>query len=111
MESHAHLTWGLIEVTDIHRAAWYGARIVLRQVSPESQAIFDFILELYRSCSGNWAELIGPSVSEDDMRKFLTYAAAFLSNLGNYFVNTQLSPLLATYILMSLGLRGPKVRP
>ncbi|KAK4656561.1 hypothetical protein QC762_205370 [Podospora pseudocomata] len=31
------------------RVAWYGARIILEQVSPESRPIFDFILELYRA--------------------------------------------------------------
>ncbi|KAI1498306.1 peptidase family M49-domain-containing protein [Biscogniauxia marginata] len=42
--------------------------------SPESSAIFDFILELYHSYLGH-----------DSLRKFLTYAATFLSNVENYF--------------------------
>ncbi|KAK0643971.1 hypothetical protein B0T16DRAFT_191449 [Cercophora newfieldiana] len=57
------------------RAAWSGARIVLEQVSPESPTIFDFILELYRACSGNWESLIGPD-SREEFRRFLTFAQA-----------------------------------
>ncbi|KAI0113626.1 peptidase family M49-domain-containing protein [Nemania sp. FL0031] len=67
------------------RAAWLGTRIILRQVSPESLAIFDFILELYHTCSGNWDALVEPGATREDIDKFLTYAATFLSNIGNYF--------------------------
>ncbi|KAJ3521737.1 hypothetical protein NM208_g13157 [Fusarium decemcellulare] len=67
------------------RAAWYGTRIILLQVSPESPDIFDFILELHRTCSGDWRSLIGPDVSSEDLQAFLTYAATFLSNVGNYY--------------------------
>lgn len=68
------------------RAAWLGTRIVLQQVSPESRAIFDFILELYRSCSGDWHSLIGPDLDNENLQALLTYSATFLSNIGNYFV-------------------------
>ncbi|KAK4235370.1 peptidase family M49-domain-containing protein [Achaetomium macrosporum] len=68
------------------RAAWLGARIILNQVSPESPAIFDFILELYRVCGGNWDTLVASAdISRRDLQQFLTYAATFLSNIGNYF--------------------------
>ncbi|KAH6890266.1 peptidase family M49-domain-containing protein [Thelonectria olida] len=67
------------------RSAWFGARVILRQVSPESSTIFDFILELYHTCSGAWPSLIGPDVSSDDLQRFLIYAATFLSNVGNYY--------------------------
>ncbi|KAJ8131987.1 hypothetical protein O1611_g1639 [Lasiodiplodia mahajangana] len=66
------------------RAAWFGTRIILRQVSPESLAIFDFILELHRTCSGDWDALIEPGITREDLHKFLIYAATFLSNIGNY---------------------------
>jgi len=36
----------------ISRAALSGTRINLRQVSPESEGIYDFILALHRSCDG-----------------------------------------------------------
>lgn len=67
------------------RASWLGTRIILRQVSPESPSIFDFIIELYHSCDGDWSALVGPDVSEESIRGFLVYAATFLSNVGNYF--------------------------
>ncbi|KAI7781721.1 hypothetical protein LA080_014487 [Diaporthe eres] len=68
------------------QAAWYGARIIMRQVSPESNGIFDLIIELYRSCSGRWATFVDQGcVSEEELSAFLDYAALFLSNLGNYF--------------------------
>ena len=70
-------------------AAWQGTRIILRQVSPESLCIFDFILELYTSCSGNWDVLIVENwIEKEDCSALLDYAAIFLSNVGNYYVST-----------------------
>ena len=63
----------------------------MKQTSPESIDIFDLILELYAACSGNWqllAQEIG--VSDQEIDKFLDYAATFLSNLGNYHVREQI---------------------
>ena len=68
-----------------HRAAFTGTRITLRQVSPESEAIFDFIIELYKTSNGDWAPLQKTAgVSDDDLKYFLEYAAMFLGNCGNY---------------------------
>jgi dipeptidyl-peptidase-3 len=67
-------------------AAWLGTRIILRQVSPEASSIFDFIIELHHSCSGNWNSLIGDELNSDELQAFLTYMATFLSNIGNYYV-------------------------
>ena len=39
-------------------AAWSGARVTLQQVSPESPIFFDLIVELYRSCNGEWSVLL-----------------------------------------------------
>jgi dipeptidyl-peptidase-3 len=75
-------------------AAWLGSRIILRQVSPESLTIYDFILELYASCSGDWNIVIGPDITIEHMRQFLTYAATFLSNIGNYYVSSRRSLML-----------------
>ncbi|KAF2477130.1 peptidase M49, dipeptidyl-peptidase III [Lindgomyces ingoldianus] len=70
----------------LSRAAWHGTRIILRQVSPESIGIFDFILEVFASCSGNWDSLVEEaSISSGDLDTFLEYAATFLSNIGNYY--------------------------
>ncbi|KAL8936847.1 MAG: hypothetical protein Q9216_004714 [Gyalolechia sp. 2 TL-2023] len=72
------------------RAAWSGTRIILRQVSPEAIPIYDFIIELARSCqdqfSGSWADLASKfEVTYADMKSFLDYAARFLSNIGNFY--------------------------
>ncbi|KAK5015820.1 hypothetical protein LTR39_002412, partial [Cryomyces antarcticus] len=68
------------------RAAWLGTRIILRQVSPESTAIFDFILDLYRVCNGDWGKITAHAgVSAHEMQHFLEYAAVFLGNVGNYY--------------------------
>ncbi|KAF9883975.1 hypothetical protein FE257_002416 [Aspergillus nanangensis] len=68
------------------RAAWSGTRIILQQVSPEANGIFDFILALYQLCDGQWERLaIESGVEMDEVEKFLDYAAIFLSNVGNYF--------------------------
>ncbi|KAL8738204.1 MAG: hypothetical protein Q9181_000975 [Wetmoreana brouardii] len=70
---------------NISRAAFLGSRIVLRQVSPESEAIFDFIISLHKSCNGNWSKLQHDAGISDQARKeFLNYATQFLGNLGNY---------------------------
>lgn len=70
----------------LSRAAWSGTRIILRQVSPESISIFDFILELYESCHGNWEQItMSDGISGEDLEQFLRYAATFLSNIGNYY--------------------------
>lgn len=73
------------------KAAWSGTRIIHRQVSPESNGIFDFIMRLYEACKnsyrGDWNALANACrVSHADVNAFLEYAATFLSNMGNYYV-------------------------
>lgn len=80
------------------RAAWNGTRIILRQVSPEANGIFDFIMALHHSCDGNWEQLATETrVSVQEIEKFLNYAATFLSNVGNYFVRN----ILASWVNIS----------
>ncbi|KAH8427049.1 dipeptidyl peptidase III [Aspergillus melleus] len=68
------------------KAAWSGTRIILRQVSPEANDIFDFIMALYRDCDGVWERITeSGSVQPHELESFLDYAAMFLSNVGNYF--------------------------
>ena len=68
-----------------YRAAFLGYRIILRQVSPESEAIYDFIIALYESCNGDWSKLQTESkVSDQALQYFLQYATQFLGNAGNY---------------------------
>ncbi|KAI1345137.1 peptidase family M49 [Xylariaceae sp. FL0016] len=69
----------------ISRGAFEGSRIVARQISPESEAIFDFILALHKSCGGDWKGLQSKaSIPDNDMDSFFHYAAQFLGNNGNY---------------------------
>ncbi|KAI0412614.1 peptidase family M49-domain-containing protein [Xylaria grammica] len=93
------------------RAAWFGTRIILRQVSLESLAIFDFILELYGTCSSNWDTLVEPGVSAEDVRRFLTYAATFLSNVGNYFGSgdQKFVPAIDAGVLRKLAARSSRL--
>ncbi|KAI1809447.1 peptidase family M49-domain-containing protein [Poronia punctata] len=64
------------------RAAWSGTRIIFRQVSPESEAIFNLIMGLREFCGGKWDIFSDDDV---DVDAFLHYAATFLSNVGNYY--------------------------
>ncbi|KAL9941627.1 hypothetical protein D7B24_002678 [Verticillium nonalfalfae] len=69
----------------ISRASLAGNRIVLRQVSPESEAIYDLIISLHSSSGGDW-EALGKKagINETQLTQFLEYAAQFLGNSGNY---------------------------
>lgn len=86
--SFLYKNYTLILKIKFKRAAWHGTRIILRQVSPESSPIFDFIMELYRVCDGgDWKKLASKAkVSIKELRQFLEYAATFLGNIGNYYV-------------------------
>lgn len=67
------------------RASFTGTRITLRQVSPESENIFDFIVSVYKSCHGDWKSLqTQMDVNDSELTYFLEYAAQFLGNCGNY---------------------------
>ncbi|KAI1383202.1 putative dipeptidylpeptidase III [Hypoxylon trugodes] len=69
----------------ISRASFHGTRIVARQISPESEPIFDFILALHKTCGGDWKALQAKAgISDEDLGNFLQYAAQFLGNNGNY---------------------------
>ncbi|EME49997.1 hypothetical protein DOTSEDRAFT_68754 [Dothistroma septosporum NZE10] len=69
----------------ISRAALAGTRVNLRQVSPESEPIYDFILTLHKSCNGDWKRLSSNAgVSDEDLKQFLNFAAQFIGNTGNY---------------------------
>ncbi|CAK7230471.1 hypothetical protein SBRCBS47491_007596 [Sporothrix bragantina] len=69
----------------ISKASFAGNRIVLRQVSPESESIFDFILALNKTAAGDWPALAAKAgVEEAHLTAFLQYAAQFLGNCGNY---------------------------
>ena len=72
------------------RACWYGTRISLRQTSPEAVAIFEFILALYKVCKGRWDELAAMcGIPHAEVEAFMSYAAMFLCNLGNFYVSAR----------------------
>lgn len=72
----------------ISRASFHGTRIILRQVSPESEGIYDLILQAYNACNGDWANLgTKTGASEQNVQYWKEYAAQFLGNLGNYKVS------------------------
>ncbi|KAJ5751690.1 dipeptidyl peptidase III [Penicillium odoratum] len=67
------------------KAAYQCTRIVLRQVSQESEHIFDLIIELAKQCNCQWEILQEKTgVSAYAIDYFLDYAAIFLDSLGNY---------------------------
>lgn len=76
------------------KASHYGSRIVLRQVSHESEGIFDLILQIHGNLNGDYSKL---TVSETVLSHYLEYSAQFLSNLGNYksFGDTKFIPKLS----------------
>jgi dipeptidyl-peptidase-3 len=70
------------------RAAWHGSRIIMSQVSLESPAIFDFILDLHHACSGDWDSLVTQGgILPEELEAFLEYAGTFLCNLGNFYAS------------------------
>jgi dipeptidyl-peptidase-3 len=66
-------------------------------------------MELYKSCSGNWDALIGLGIGRNDIRQFLTYAATFLSNVGNYYGSgdQKFTTGVADTVLQRLAARSP----
>ncbi|KAF2833102.1 dipeptidyl-peptidase III [Ophiobolus disseminans] len=66
-------------------ACFAGTRIVLRQVSPESEHIYDFIIALHKHSKGDYTALAKEAgLSQEESDAYLNYAAQFLGNLGNY---------------------------
>jgi dipeptidyl-peptidase-3 len=69
----------------ISRACFAGTRIVLRQVSVESEHIYDFIITLHKHSKGDYAAVAKEAgLSQEETDAYLNYAAQFLGNLGNY---------------------------
>ncbi|KAL4963206.1 dipeptidyl-peptidase III [Aspergillus stella-maris] len=97
----------------ISRAAFEGTRVTLRQVSPESEPIYDLILALHKACDGKWPELAKKTnVSEENLRFFLEYSAQFLGNCGNYkgFGDSKFIPRLPADALEALSSATPETK-
>ena len=59
----------------------------MRQISPESEGIFDLIVALYKSVDGDWGKLGKETgVSAEDVHFWVEYAAGVVGNAGNYKV-------------------------
>ena len=95
----------------ISRACWSGNRVTLRQVSPEAESIYDFILSLHKACRGDWKSLGEKTgVKEEDVTTFLQYAAQFLGNSGNYkgFGDSKFIPRVQLEVLKKLASVSPE---
>jgi dipeptidyl-peptidase III len=100
-------------VLTFNRAAYNGSRIILRQISPESEAIYDLIIALHNSCNGDWKKLqTGSGISDDDLNHFLDYSTQFLGNLGNYkgFGDSKFIPRLSAEALEKLVSKTDKAK-
>ncbi|KAL3456799.1 peptidase family M49-domain-containing protein [Aspergillus heterothallicus] len=97
----------------ISRAAFEGTRVTLRQVSPESEPIYDLILALYHVCDGKWTDLAQKTnVSDENLRFFLEYSAQFLGNCGNYkgFGDSKFIPRIPVEALEALASATPETK-
>ncbi|KAH7163220.1 peptidase family M49-domain-containing protein [Dactylonectria estremocensis] len=95
----------------ISKAAFAGTRIVLRQISPESEPIYDLILALHKSAGGDWNALGSKAgVEEAEVTLFLEYAAMFLGNNGNYksFGDSKFIPRCSEKSLAALAATSPE---
>jgi dipeptidyl-peptidase-3 len=64
-----------------------GTRVTLRQISPESEGIYDLVVKLYKAVDGDWNKLGQETgASKENVTYFIEYAAAVMANLGNYKV-------------------------
>lgn len=95
----------------IHRASFAGTRIVLRQLSPESEPIYDLIIALHKSSDGDWNALAKKAgVDESEATYFLEYAAMFLGNSGNYksFGDSKFIPRCSEKSVAALAATSPE---
>jgi hypothetical protein len=94
----------------MNRAAFAGTRILLRQVSPESEAIYDFILAVHKLCGGDWEKLrLQAGSNALEIAQFLEYASQFLDALGNYTVSSQFYKKFKSFNLIAVDTGKPKI--
>ncbi|XP_071490506.1 dipeptidyl peptidase 3-like [Diadema antillarum] len=83
----------------IAKASWSGGLVCLFQTSPESPLIFLLLQKIFKSQPLDQLKnsALGKGLTEDEFQSFMTYAAAFYSNMGNYksFGDTKFIPELA----------------
>jgi dipeptidyl-peptidase-3 len=84
---------------------------VLRQCSPESEDIYDFIVGLHKHFNGDWKKVQKQSeIADEDLESFLGYAAQFLGNAGNYksFGDSKFIPRIAASKLEAIAKVTPE---
>lgn len=64
------------------KASHAGSRVVMRQVSHETEPIFDLILAIHANLNGQYP--VDDSNQKQQTDFYLEYVSQFLSNLGNY---------------------------
>ncbi|KAF2842149.1 dipeptidyl-peptidase III [Patellaria atrata CBS 101060] len=87
-------------------ACFAGTRVVLRQTSPESEPIYDFIIALHNFSGGDWQKVKQESaISDEELQYFLNYSAQFLGNGGNYksFGDSKFIPRFSEQTLEALS--------
>ncbi|QYT02480.1 Dipeptidyl peptidase 3 [Trichoderma simmonsii] len=97
----------------ISKAAFAGSRIVLRQLSPESEPIYDLIIALHKSANGDWNALAQKAgVDESELTLFLEYVAMFLGNMGNYksFGDAKFIPRCSEKTVSALAATSPEAQ-
>ncbi|KAI0383834.1 putative dipeptidylpeptidase III [Hypomontagnella monticulosa] len=97
----------------VSRACFEGSRIVARQISPESEPIYDFILALHKSSGGDWKALQAKAgISDEELDHFLQYAAQFLGNNGNYksFGDAKFIPRCPEPVFAALASTSPEAQ-
>jgi dipeptidyl-peptidase-3 len=79
-------------------------------VSPESEAIYDFIIALYKASKGDWKSLAQKAgITDDELNYFLGYAGQFLGNSGNYksFGDAKFIPRCDEKVFAALAAQDP----
>ncbi|CEP64532.1 dipeptidyl-peptidase III LALA0_S12e01046g [Lachancea lanzarotensis] len=79
------------------KASHAGSRVILRQVSHESESIFDLVLQIHGGLKGKYP-------SGEPFEFYMEYVAQFLSNLGNYksFGDLKFVPRCSTDFFLDL---------
>ena len=96
----------------ISRAAWEGGSVCLFQTSPESVPIFLLLRELFsRQTPDSLGAAVKDSVTEDEFRSLLFYAAGVFTNMGNYkgFGDTKIIPGIPRVGLYYFHVVGQKI--
>lgn len=98
-------------ISSLCRAAFLGSRVTLRQVSPESEPIYDLIISIHDACKGDWKALAAKTgASDEELSDFLEYATQFLGNYGNYkgFGDSKFIPRMSQQALVQLASISPE---